>query len=775
MRTSPWWAAAATGALVAALFAPLTAGVGSAAAPPGSTPVADPIPESPVRSSLGLVLEEYHQFPETEPIPEPTDARLMRHARINHIGEVPDRSGRKYVPDLNGPLYLLERRARHVYLDFREEFPDFYSGRGMGSGFGFVTFHPDFRRNGKLYTVHTEKFGAIGTKPTTYPAQPNTFLHSVVTEWTADDPSADTFTGTSREVLRLGFASQIHAVQQIDFNPTAQRWDEDYGLLYVAVGDGGIGLNTEIPQQLDNPYGKILRIDPRGSNGPTGEYGVPRSNPFVRTPGAVGEIFAYGMRDPHRFSWDAGGRNRMYLGHIGQHAIEAVYEVRKGDNLGWSEFEGRYLYDPADECNLYTLPEGYDDSGIVYPVASFDHDPPAGWPCTSDSGHAISGGQVYRGHKLRGLHGKYVFGDLVDGRVFWTDAASMQQGRREEATLHEMQLFDTEGNRMRMTDFVDDPRVDLRFGTDADRNLYLVTKADGKIWKVVGTRHTPWPREVERSIQDDLVAHYDFEHPFPAGGRELDQGPSRTLLSLVNGGNEMWNDDGAFPGSNNSIQTKQVDPTVAGNDDWKAGVWGENGVPSLERFAGAEEISVMGWVKMTGEGPALNSNTPDPNDRYNAIGLAGILSGDSDGHGVRALLELINVNGELRLVALGRRLDTGSSQTFAASQDWRELLPVGKWVHLAATFDYTTGEMALYRNGRPLDGFYTTAGDPWQVDGTGTSETLPRGIKIGGSYPQDTREQNPCDCRFDSLMFLDRAVTAKEVARQYRRFLTAAN
>ena len=79
--------------------------------------------------------------------------------------------------------------------------------------------------------------------------------------------------------------------------------------------------------------------------------------------------------------------------------------------------------------------------------------------------------------------------------------------------------------------------------------------------------------------------------------------------------------------------------------------------------------------------------------------------------------------------------------------------------------------MALYRNGQAVEGFYTNAGDPWQVDGTGTSPTNPRGIKIGGSFPQDTREQNPCNCRFDSLMFLDTAATAKEVAKQYRRFV----
>ena len=139
---------------------------------------------------------------------------------------------------------------------------------------------------------------------------------------------------------------------------------------------------------------------------------------------------------------------------------------------------------------------------------------------------------------------------------------------------------------------------------------------------------------------------------------------------------------------------------------------------SLSRFAGAEGITVMGWFKMGGTNPTAG---------FNAIGLAGVLAGNSDGHGVRALLELINVNGELKLVALGRRLDTGSSQTFAATAPWQELLPDGEWVHLAATFDYTAGTMALYRNGQAVDGFYTNAGDPWQVDGTGHVPDQPAG------------------------------------------------
>ncbi|MGX7672262.1 LamG-like jellyroll fold domain-containing protein [Plantactinospora sp. DSM 117369] len=283
-----------------------------------------------------------------------------------------------------------------------------------------------------------------------------------------------------------------------------------------------------------------------------------------------------------------------------------------------------------------------------------------------------------------------------------------------------------------------------------------------------GDRH----RAVHPELRHRLVAHYDFDHPLRGDpARERDLGRSGTTLDLVNGGAAMRVPDRAHRGSGRAVQTGQVDPGVAGNDDWKAGVYAPTGLPSLHAFNGAAGASVLGWFKMLGDGPAPNSNTADPGDRFNAIGLAGVLTGDSDGHAVRALLELITVDGELRLVALGRRLDGGESQTFAAAADWRTLLPVGEWVFLAATFDFTDGSMALYRNGRPLDGFYTRPDDPWQVAGPGrhrATATDPRGIKIGGSFPQDTREQNPCDCRMDSLMFLDRVVPARQVEKQYR-------
>lgn len=283
--------------------------------------------------------------------------------------------------------------------------------------------------------------------------------------------------------------------------------------------------------------------------------------------------------------------------------------------------------------------------------------------------------------------------------------------------------------------------------------------------------HRP-PPTVHPGLRPHLAAHYDFEHPVRGNpARERDRGFSGTDIDLVGGGARMRAPDGAHRGSRASLQVRQVTPDAAGNDDWKAGVYSASGVPTLNAFNAVEGATVMGWFKMTGQNPSPNTNTAAPDDLYGAIGLAGVLSGDSDGHAVRALVELINVNGELRLVALGRRIDGAASQTFAASQDWRTLLPPGKWVFLAATFDFDSGEMALYRNGRPLDGFYTVPGDPWDLSGPGphrTSATDPRGIKIGGSFPQNTREGNPCNCRMDSLMFLDRAVDAALVRAQYR-------
>ncbi len=453
-------------------------------------PIEDPIPQSPIASGLGLVLTEYATFPQSQPVPAPTDQRLVRRARINAIGEVPGTTGRRFVPDLNGRLYLLPAAGGTpaVYLDVRQVVgANFFSGRGLGSGFGYVAFHPEFAANGRFYTVHSEAFtGGLGM-PTDW-TQSGAVVHSILTEWTATNPAAATFSGTRRTLLRLGFGTYIHAIQQIDFNPNAAPGSPDYGLLYLAVGEGGRGLNSTQPQARNLPFGKILRIDPRGTNSTNGRYGIPASNPFVGQAGTLGEIYAIGMRDPHRFSWDRGGTGRMFLGHIGEHSIESVYDVRAGDNFGWSQREGKWVYRNSDPCNVYSLPANDSTLGFTYPVAAYDHDPPADWDCGSDLGRAIAGGFVYRGSALPALQGKYFFGDLVQGWVFYTNESAMVRAGATLAPIHQLKIFTSSGTQTSMPTLAGDTRVDLRFGIDRAGELYLLSKANGKIWKVTGVQ-----------------------------------------------------------------------------------------------------------------------------------------------------------------------------------------------------------------------------------------------------------------------------------------------
>jgi Glucose / Sorbosone dehydrogenase len=476
--------------LGAALLASSSAAPATGQTPdPGAQPITDPIPEEATPAGFGLVLREVVTLPESEPTPATTDVRLVRHARINYLGELPDGSGRHYVPDLNGTLYFVEDGASQPYLDVKAAVgPNFWSGRGLGSGFGFVAFHPEFRRNGKFYTVHTEALDALVTEPVDLPSQPNPSVHSIITEWTADDPAADTFTGTRRELMRVGFRTFIHGFQQIAFNPTARRHDADYGLLYIGAGDGGAGTTSTDAQNLGMPHGKVLRIDPAGSNSTNGEYGIPRRNPFVGEPGALGEVYAYGLRNPHRFSWDPTPPHRMYLGNIGEKRVESVYEVRPGDNFGWTFREGVVATRPGDpNCDVYPLPANDEEFGFTYPVAAYDHDRPAGLGGCADSGFAVIGGFVHRRHDIPALRGKYLFGEDVGGELYYTETRDMRRGRGL-APIRELAVFTESGQPTTMQELAGDERVDLRFGQDAEGRVYVLSKANGTIWEVVGTR-----------------------------------------------------------------------------------------------------------------------------------------------------------------------------------------------------------------------------------------------------------------------------------------------
>ncbi|QVQ53360.1 PQQ-dependent sugar dehydrogenase [Spiractinospora alimapuensis] len=445
-------------------------------------PIWDPLPD-PAPSDLAITVEEHAQLPPSQPDPPPTDGRLNRENRINYLGEIPDGSGRQFVPDLNGMLYVLSPEGDvSPYLDVGGEFaPEFWDHQGLGSGFGFAAFHPDFAENGLFYTVHTEGRDALEEETPDLPApDPDDVAHhGVITEWRADDPEADEFSGSQREVLRLGFETFIHGFQEINFNPTAEPGDADHGLLYLAVGDGGGSVTGPAPQQLDRPEGSILRVDPLGDDSGNGAYGIPGDNPFVDEEDALGEIYALGLRNPHRFSWDPNGDHRMFLANIGEWHIESVYEVRAGDNFGWADREGPFRVE-SDRL-IYPLPEDDHLNGYTYPVAAYDHNREPGE--TGDLGVATVGGFVYRGD-IGQLNGLYLFGDIVSGELYWTRAGQMDRESDDLAPIHQLRVLDADGNEVSMAELADEERVDLRFGIDAAGELYLLSKGSGSVWRI---------------------------------------------------------------------------------------------------------------------------------------------------------------------------------------------------------------------------------------------------------------------------------------------------
>ena len=173
------------------------------------------------------------------------------------------------------------------------------------------------------------------------------------------NPGADTFSGTSRELLRVDMVTDSHAVQDITFNPLSKPGDKDYGMLYIGIGDGG-SVQVGYPFLLhgkETIWGTILRIDPMGRNSANGQYGIPPDNPFAQNQNtkALGEIYAYGFRNPHRITWIKSGE--MLAFNIGQANIESVNLIIPGQNYGWPIREGNFVFNPyGDLSKVYQLP-----------------------------------------------------------------------------------------------------------------------------------------------------------------------------------------------------------------------------------------------------------------------------------------------------------------------------------------------------------------------------------------------------------------------------------
>ncbi|MDF9800958.1 glucose/arabinose dehydrogenase [Catalinimonas alkaloidigena] len=429
----------------------------------------DPIAEKIPDSGLTLVMEKYLKAPPSAD--EGIRARINRMVAIAQNG-----NERMFINDLRGNLYEIIKGEFKVFLDMKAQIGEsFMNHPGWGSGLAHFEFHPEFDQNGLFYTSHTEKPGSIPAD-FTYADSIKVTVQYVLTEWKMDDPTSKTFSGSKREVFRANMVTQVHGVQDINFNPTAKPGDDDYGLLYIGVGDGGaaFGRYPFIPHRKNAIWGTVLRIDPLGNNSKNGQYGIPSINPWVDDPDALGEILCYGFRNPHHFTWEPSGE-RMYVTDIGQHQIEEINIVVPGGDYGWPEREGTFMINTGGKADqVFPLPDN-DPDKFIYPVVQYDH----------DEGNAIIGGVIYQGKAMPQLQGKFIFGDVVSGKVFFADPDELELGK--QAPIHSLQLrLENESDTTSLQTLSGVQRVALRFGTDVDDELYLFTKSDGVIYKAVG-------------------------------------------------------------------------------------------------------------------------------------------------------------------------------------------------------------------------------------------------------------------------------------------------
>jgi glucose/arabinose dehydrogenase len=215
-------------------------------------------------------------------------------------------------------------------------------------GFLGTAFHPDFSRNGLLYTYSSELVVAPPSFPSTLPPGVAPNHQNVVAEWRVTDPAnpgSPVDPASRRELIRVDWPQFNHNGGDITFGPN--------GLLYIPMGDGGaaddqgVGHNAGNAQNPANPLGDILRIDVNGRDSANGQYGIPPQNLFAGRPGLVGEIFAYGFRNPWRLSFDR-QTGTLYVGDVGQNDIEEVSIVVNGGNYGWNFKEGSLFFNPTE-------------------------------------------------------------------------------------------------------------------------------------------------------------------------------------------------------------------------------------------------------------------------------------------------------------------------------------------------------------------------------------------------------------------------------------------
>jgi plastocyanin len=444
-----------------------TVNVAAATPPPPSGRLTDPIPQSIQPGGVTVTLA-----PVATGLTAPNWGTFA-----------PGDTTRLFVVDQVGTLWVIDLATgqRSVFGDLSGLLvPLGIAGPGTFDERGFLglAFHPDYGSNGLLYTFTTEPADGAADF-STLPSGTAANSQSVIREWEVPDPSDPASVidpDSSRVLLRIN-------KPQFNHNGGTLSFGND-GLLYISTGDGGAADDQGVGhsaqgngQDRGNVLGKILRIDPAQRTAANGQYGIPRRNPFApQGAGATGgqngcadgrcdEIYAYGLRNPFRFSFDSAGGG-LYAADIGQNDIEEIDVIRAGGNYGWRIREGSFCFDPNGEGDGFVT--GARPCGprrLIDPVAQYDH----------DEGRAIVGGFVYRGSAIPPLQGRYVFGDYArtlnnGGRLLYLARKNIIRGNtiRKSKPL-ELRLAGQIGLGLFL----------LGFGQDASGELYVLGNATG--------------------------------------------------------------------------------------------------------------------------------------------------------------------------------------------------------------------------------------------------------------------------------------------------------
>ena len=298
------------------------------------------------------------------------------------ICEAPDGTGRLFLVDQAGRLLILPKDRNgaeaQVFFDISDRKPYVDNEEGL---LGFA-FHPKYKSNGKFYVYYTQQ-------------NPR---RSVVSEFkVSSDDASKADLKTERILMEIAQPYSNHNGGTTIFGPD--------GFLYIALGDGGAANDPQNnAQNLGRLLGKVLRIDVDSKSGDLA-YGIPKDNPFVGQPEARPEVYAYGVRNPWRMSFDQ-KTGLLWTGDVGQNKWEEVDIITKGGNYGWRVREGFHSFDTNDVAK----------GPYIEPLIEYPHNP--AWSTNHLPGLSITGGFVYRGGKIPGLQGVYVYADYAMGTIW---------------------------------------------------------------------------------------------------------------------------------------------------------------------------------------------------------------------------------------------------------------------------------------------------------------------------------------------------------------------